>query len=210
VEAAVVVGVAGALAEAAAWWAIASRGADLWRLMPPVLVAIAVAAAVVRPPVLASRVDPGAAWVVGAAAGIGLYVATRAFVAVATRSTRFRAATRAIYGRAEPVAIWVALALSLVVTAPAEEVFWRGLVQGGLDDAAGPAVAAGVAWLGYVAVNLASRSAPIVLAAAVGGAVWAGLGWWSGGVAASLASHILWTGLMLGLPPKPGREVLRA
>ena len=30
--------------------------------------------------------------------------------------------------------------------------------------------------------------------------------WWSGALAAPLASHILWTGLMLVLPPKVGRE----
>jgi len=36
--------------------------------------------------------------------------------------------------------------------------------------------------------------------------VWGALAWWSGGLAAPLASHILWTGLMLVLPPKVGRE----
>jgi membrane protease YdiL (CAAX protease family) len=44
----------------------------------------------------------------------------------------------------------------------------------------------------------------------VGGVVWGGLAWWSGGVLASLGSHILWTGLMLLLPPGAGRKVGRA
>ncbi len=60
----------------------------------------------------------------------------------------------------------------------------------------------------YVGVNVASRSLPIVAAAIVGGAVWAGLAWWTGGVLASLASHILWTGLMLALPPGAARPAL--
>ena len=46
--------------------------------------------------------------------------------------------------------------------------------------------------------------------AIVGGALWGGLAWWSGGVLASLGSHILWTGLMLLLPPGAGRKVERA
>jgi membrane protease YdiL (CAAX protease family) len=75
---------------------------------------------------------------------------------------------------------------------------------------AGPTAAAIVTWVAFTAVNLPSRSVPIVLGAAVGGALWAGLAWWSGGMLASLASHILWTGSMLALPPAPGREVVGA
>jgi hypothetical protein len=37
-----------------------------------------------------------------------------------------------------------------------------------------------------------------------GGGLWGALARWSGGGLASLASHILWTGAMLGLPPKVG------
>jgi membrane protease YdiL (CAAX protease family) len=47
-----------------------------------------------------------------------------------------------------------------------------------------------------------SRSLPIVAGALVGGALWGALAWWSGGVLAPLASHILWTGLMLARPPR--------
>ena len=73
--------------------------------------------------------------------------------------------------------------------------------------AAGAAAVA--AWLGYVVANISSRCLPIVAGAVVGGALWAGLAWWSGGVLASLASHILWTGLMLALPPGAGRPRFR-
>jgi membrane protease YdiL (CAAX protease family) len=57
----------------------------------------------------------------------------------------------------------------------------------------------------YVVANVPSRSLPIVAGAIVGGALWGALAWWSGGVLAPLASHILWTGAMLALPPRVGR-----
>lgn len=200
------VAVAGILAEAVAWWVVRARRAGLWRTLPVVLAAIAIAAVLVRPPVLASDVPVGRALVGGFAAGLGLFLATRLFVAAASRWTSFRAATVDIYAEAAPITLALALGLSILVMVPSEELFWRGLVQPRLDDLAGPAKAAIVTWLAFTAVNIPSRSLPIVLGAAVGGAVWAGLGWWTGGVLASLASHILWTGLMIGLPPAPGRE----
>ena len=59
----------------------------------------------------------------------------------------------------------------------------------------------------YVVANLPSTIAARSCAGAVvGGAVWGALAWWPAGVLAPLASHILWTGLMLVLPPKVGRE----
>lgn len=201
-----VVAVAGILAEAVAWWVVRRRRAPLWRTLPVVLAAMAIAAAIVRPPVAASDVPAGRALVVGLAAGLGLFLATRLFVAAASRWASFRTATVDIYAEAAPIPLLLALALSIVVMVPSEELFWRGLVQPRLDDLAGPTAAAVVTWLAFTAVNLPSRSLPIVLGAAVGGAVWAVLGWWSGGVLASLASHILWTGLMIGLPPASGRE----
>ena len=204
------VAVAGAFAEAAAWWAVRVRDASLWRILPVVLVATAIAALLVRPPVATSEPEVASALTVGIASGVALYLATRVFVAVASRWEPFRRATVDIYAEATPIPFARALTLSVVVMVPAEELFWRGLVQARLDDLSGPATAAIVTWLAYIAVNLPSRSAPIVLGAAVGGAVWAGLAWWSGGVLASLASHILWTGLMLALPPAPGREVVDA
>jgi membrane protease YdiL (CAAX protease family) len=60
----------------------------------------------------------------------------------------------------------------------------------------------------YVVANLPSRLLPIIAAAVVGGALWTALAWWTGGVLAPIASHMLWTGLMLGFPPgPPGAEV---
>jgi membrane protease YdiL (CAAX protease family) len=149
----------------------------------------------------------GAALVVGAASGLLLYAGTRAFVAVASTWEPFRRNVVSSYQQAAEVSKAGSLLLSLAITVPAEELFWRGLVQARLDQSLAALAAAGIAWGAYVAVNAASANLPIVAAAVVGGAVWAGLAAWSGGVLASLASHMLWTGLMLALPPGAGRGV---
>lgn len=200
--------VAGVSAEVVAWWLIATGRADVWRLMPVVLGVMGSVAVIVRAPLVAASAGVTAALVMGLAAGLTLYLATRAFVWVASRWGPFRRDVLETYGRAGEVTLATTLVLSLAIMVPAEELFWRGLVQARLHDATGPATAALVTWAGYVGVNLASRSQPIVAAAVVGGAVWAGLAWWSGGVLASVASHILWTGLMLALPPGAARPAI--
>lgn len=200
--------VAGLAAEAVAWWLVATRRADVWRLMPPVLGAMGVAAVAVRPPVAAGATDATIALAAGLAAGVALYLATRAFVWVASRWGPFRRDVLETYGQAGDVTLATTLVLSLAIMVPAEELFWRGLVQAHLQGATAAATAALATWAAYIGVNLASRSQPIVAAAIVGGAAWAGLAWWSEGVLASAASHILWTGLMLALPPGAARPAI--
>ena len=177
----------------------------VWRLMPTVLAAMGIAAVLVRRPVVAARVGDVAALVVGTASGLALYVATRAFVAVAGRWEPFRRDVVGKYREAAEVPLRESLALSLLIMVPAEEFFWRGLFQARLDQSLVALVAGVWTWLAYVGVNLASKSLPIIAGALVGGALWAGLAVWSGGVLASLLSHMLWTGLMLALPPGAGR-----
>jgi len=200
--------VAGAVAEFTGWWFVATGRADVWKLMPIVLGTMGVAAVLVRPPVAATATEATTALLVGLGAGLALYVGTRVFVWLAARWTPFRRDVLEKYGQAGEVTLRRSLVLSLAIMVPAEELFWRGLFQGRLDDAVTPAAAALLAWLVYLVANAASRSLPIVAGAIVGGAVWAGLAWWSGGVLASLASHILWTGSMLALPPGVGRPAI--
>ena len=200
--------VAGTLAEFTGWWLVATGRADVWKLMPVVLGTMGIAAVLVRPPVAATATEATTALLVGLGAGLTLYVGTRVFVWLAARWAPFRRDVLEKYGQAGEVTLRRSLVLSLAIMVPAEELFWRGLFQGRLADAVSPAAAALLAWLAYLAANAASRSLPIVAGAIVGGAVWAGLAWWSGGVLASLASHILWTGLMLALPPGVGRPAI--
>ena len=200
--------VAGILAEMVGWWLVASRGRDVWRLMPVVLGAMGVAAVLARRPVWAEGVTAATALAAGIASGLVLYVATRAFVWVAVHWGPFRRAVVEKYAEAATVPFATSLALSVLVMVPSEELFWRGLFQGRLSVAMGAATAAGLTWIVYVVANGPSRSLPILAGAIVGGALWTGLAWWSGGVLASLGSHILWTGAMLALPPGAGREAV--
>ena len=197
--------VLGALAEAAGWRLVALGRARIWRLMPAVLVAMGIGAALGRHPSAAARVDGGSALIVGVASGLALYVATRVFVAVAGRWEPFRRGVVEKYREAAEVSLVESLALSLLIMVPAEELFWRGLFQARLDQSLAAVTAGAWTWLAYVGANVPSASLPIVAGAVVGGALWTGLAVWSGGVLASLASHMLWTGLMLALPPGAGR-----
>jgi membrane protease YdiL (CAAX protease family) len=90
------------------------------------------------------------------------------------------------------------------VSATCEELFWRGWTQPELlASNAGAVTAALIAsWLAYVVANALSRSLVIVAGAVVGGAVWVLLGAATGGVAAPLACHVVWTLAMLVLPPR--------
>ena len=196
----------GALAEATGWRRVASGRANVWRLMPVILAAMGVLAVLVRRPAAATDVSNATALSVGAASGLALYVGTRVFVWLADRWPPFRRHVVEKYREAAEVSMRESLLLSLLVMVPAEELFWRGLFQGHLDQTVGVLAAGFLSWLAYVAVNAASASLPIVAGAVVGGALWVGLFAWSGGVLASLASHMLWTGLMLALPPGVGRR----
>ncbi len=197
----------GALAEAAGWRLVATGRAVVWRLMPPILLGMGVVAALAQRPVAATEVDEGTALAMGVVSGLTLYVATRAFVALAARWEPFRRQVIDKYEEAAEISLARSLGLSLFILVPGEELFWRGLFQARLGQALAGAAAGAWTWLAYVGVNSASASLPIVAGAVVGGALWAGLAVWSGGMLASLVSHMLWTGLMLALPPGAGRRV---
>jgi membrane protease YdiL (CAAX protease family) len=203
--------IGGTIAEIVGWWAVSSRGKDVWRLMPWVLGAMGVTAVLVAPVAwTGADVEPAIALRWGLISGLALYLGTRVFVWIMGVWPAFRRDVVEKYQEAATVSVGTSLVLSLAIMVPAEELFWRGLFQGELTAAGSAASAAALAWLGYVVANIPSRSLPIVAGAVVGGALWGGLAWWSGGVLASLGSHILWTGLMLLLPPGAGRKVGRA
>jgi membrane protease YdiL (CAAX protease family) len=187
--------------EAAAWWRV-SKGGSVWLWLTPVLALLGVAALIAGPPPLSPEVDASTAIPVGLAIGIALYVATRVFFLIAGRWDLLRRHSVAMYERQGGLSLGVALALSVALSVPGEELFWREFVQLELVDAleGAAALAAVLAWVVFVFANLFSRNLAIVAGAVVGGAVWCGLAWWTGGVAASLACHVGWTALMLLFP----------
>jgi membrane protease YdiL (CAAX protease family) len=204
-DAAVMIG--GLALEGAAWWVVAFRRRDVWRATVPVLVAIGVAALVAGPPWWSPEVRPAIALAGGVATGVVLYLATRAFVAVVAPWEAFQRHSLSMYLRQGERSLVRALVLSVVLSVPGEEVFWRGFFQRELLDAfeGRAALAALVTWAAFVLVNLPSANLAIVAGAVVGGAAWTGLGWWCGGALAPLASHAVWTALMLSFPVvRPG------
>lgn len=196
----VAVAIVGALAEAVAWIAVVVRKANLWVVMAPVLLAIGIAALGTGEPSLAGRTTLEKAAVVGLTSGAVLYLATRAFVRVVRGWRAFVAHAARLYLRRGSLSVPVTLALAAVL-AVGEEVFWRGLVAPRLtraldDRTLGAAAAYGL----FVLANVPSANLAILAGALVGGAVWSGLAWWTGGALASALSHVVWTSLMIGFP----------
>ncbi len=197
---------AGFVVEVLAWRFVAKGRHSLWNLMIPVLAAMGVLAAFVRPPVASGRVSAVAATVVGIAAGLALYAATMAFVAFAVRWEPFRVHVVSGYAKARDMSPSWAFVLSVLIAVPAEEMFWRGLAQPRLQASmpvlSGPALA----WVLYVIANAAGGSLVFFAGAAVGGAVWASLAVWTKGILASVLCHAVWTTGMLLRPPSAGAQ----
>jgi len=198
-----------------AWRLVTVRGRDVWITIPPLLGVLGVASVLlwstVPAPVPGAANVPGMLGVlaIGAVSGIALYLGTLVFVGIAEHVPAFARQTAVAYRRAGTADPRRELLLSLLLAVPGEELFWRGIAyRVGADTLTTAAVAAAVVCLLYVVANVPSRSLPIIAGALVGGAVWGALAWWTGGVLAPLASHILWTGLMLARPPRvSGLEV---
>jgi membrane protease YdiL (CAAX protease family) len=217
---------AGIAAESSGWALVARDRTSVWRSMPLVATFIGVLGLVWGDVMLHGSADLSAsawarsssAWLglaLGVGTGVVLYLATRAFVSAIRDVEAFQRDTRTQYGRAAEVDARLAVALSAAV-AVGEELFWRGLVQPELSRwfegwlGAPQVVAALGAWVLFIFVNLWSRSLAIVAAAVVAGLVWSVLPVVTAGVVASVACHLVWTGLMLALPPAAGQVMMRA
>jgi membrane protease YdiL (CAAX protease family) len=193
---------AGFAASVAAWVLIRTGTVSIWTASASVNGVLALIALLTER-VSAGDVDVWPAVLIGAGAGVALYLATAVFMWFAGGWPPLRRGTEEVYGNTEGMSKPGVVALAALVVAPAEEVFWRGLVQGVLAAATNPLLGAFLGWAGYVAVNAVSGSIPIVLGAVVGGATWALLAWTTGGVLASVACHAVWTALMILRPPLP-------
>lgn len=191
----------GVLAQAAMWWLISARRVPFWLTTSATFAILGIAAVLVR--------APGSTHVssllIGAGSGAALYGATRVVVAsLLERIPSFSTSVSDVYGRSQEVpgtAVWV---LTLAIAIPGEELFWRGLVLSEVQEITSVAVGAGLAWLGYVVANAVLRNLSILAAAVVGGAVWTVLGSVRD-VGAAVASHLVWTSLMLLWPPRAAR-----
>lgn len=198
-----VLAVAGPVAVAAAWVVVRAGLASVWMAMGPTLGVLGILS---LPAVQAASggFSVPLALLLGLGAGVLLYVATAAFMAVAVRWPPLARHTDAVYDQRRGLSLGAALGISLLLVAPGEELLWRGVVLDVLARSlAGWPIVPVIAWFAYVAANAFSGSIPIVLAAAVGGGVWTALASLTGGVAAPLACHVVWTALMILRPPVP-------
>jgi hypothetical protein len=93
--------------------------------------------------------------------------------------------------------------LSLII-APAEELFWRGLVQQGLMARLGRLQGTLLATAAYGGVHLPSRNLTLIGAAMVAGAFWGGLLALGAPLGALVVSHIVWDNLIFLFAPTPG------
>jgi membrane protease YdiL (CAAX protease family) len=159
--------------------------------------------ATAAPPGLRARLRPTAANVtLGLASGAALYGVTRAFL-WATCGGLSEALCRPLvemYVRFETRAPFPALVLLLLV-APAEELFWRGVVQAHLEPGLGAARAVAAATALAVAAALAGGEPFLALATLPTYALWGGLAAWRRSLVPAIVSHGVWSVLVASLVP---------
>lgn len=161
------------------------------------------ASAAAAPAGLRARLRPRAADVaLGLASGLALYALTRLFLWGACGGVTDVLCRPMVemYVRFRPEAAFPAATLVLLV-APAEELFWRGVVQGHLAGRLRPAAAVALATALAVAVALATGEPFLALATAPTYAAWGALAAWRGSLVPSLASHALWSVLVASVAP---------
>ena len=201
ITAAEVLAVAGPVAIAGGWLVV-RRGVSLWVVNGTLLPVLGALAVLSGRPTATGGSPVGGAILCGALAGVALYGATALFLRVAGRWPPLARHTAELYDNRSEVSFATAFIISVALAAPAEELLWRGVVLPVLQGWTGSAIAAAaVSWLVYVGANAVNGSVPIVLGAVVGGAVWTVLAFDGGGVAACMACHMAWTGLMVAVPP---------
>lgn len=99
----------------------------------------------------------------------------------------------AIYALKEGMNPWLLSGLLLCIIGPAEEIFWRGIVQRHLAARMGPTGAYVVATAVYALVHVAAMNVMLILAALVAGIVWGGLyRLFPNRLGALVLSHALW------------------
>ncbi len=130
---------------------------------------------------------------VGAGSAAALYAAFHAGDRMARRFLpRGDRDIEAIYrlrAHASPRAIALALA---TVIGPAEELYWRGLLQAGLEQRFGSVPAAVAATAAYGGVHLVSGNPTLILAATTAGGFWSALYAQQRRILPLIVSHILW------------------
>jgi membrane protease YdiL (CAAX protease family) len=202
--------VVGVVVQAIAWRLVALRRAPFWPTVGGTWAVVGTAALAIGDPRCCDGGRLFEALAVGIASGVVLYAATRVVVTFASRWPVVDDQVEGTYGRsaeAAPVVVWL---VGLAVVVPGEELFWRGVATPWLVDATATVPGALLAWLIATGAAALWGSLPFLAAGAVGGGVWTALAIWSGGVAAPLASHVVWTACMIAWRPPTARAKVTA
>lgn len=140
--------------------------------------------------------------VLGLASGLVLYLAARLFLRATCGplSAVLCAPLGEMFARFHTRTVPAALVLGLLV-APAEELFWRGVVQGHLARRIGVALAVATATALAAILSLATGEPFLALAIAPSYAAWGALAAWRGSLVPAIASHALWTVLIASAAP---------
>jgi membrane protease YdiL (CAAX protease family) len=195
--------VGGPIAAALAWTLVRVGRRSVWAIMPPCMGALGILSLLTGEVGVGNALPVTVTVVLGLGAGIALYLSTAVFLSLAHGWRVLERHTAELYGRRGGLSLGATVLLAAGVVAAGEELLWRGVVQGAAGGILGELPGAVVAWAAYAAANAFSGSVPIILGGIVGGVVWTALAAWTGGVAASLACHAVWTALMVALPPVP-------
>jgi membrane protease YdiL (CAAX protease family) len=187
-------------------WRFVSGGRSLWWSMAIVNGTFGLLGLVLGSFEASPRLHPFVAGMLGVGVGGAMWAATRAFVGIAARWPPFARHTSDLYDQRAGLSLTAAVTIAALVVAPGEELFWRGLFQTELAEETSRTSAALLTWAAYAVANAASFRLPIIAGGIVGGAVWGGLAWCTEGVMASTACHVVWTGMMLVVPPRQARR----
>ncbi len=192
-------------AAAAAVWALLVAASPRWffAVAAPFCAAWIALSARAAPPGLGGRLRPRSGDL-GLALSIALllYAASRAFLwaGCGGASDALCAPLASLFARFHTRGVGAALALGLLV-APAEELFWRGVVQARLAPRLGRWRAVGAATGIAVAVALATGEPLLALATAPTYAAWGALAAWRGTLVPSIVSHAAWSVLVASVAP---------
>jgi membrane protease YdiL (CAAX protease family) len=189
-----------------AWGLVRGARASVWATMATCLGALGILSLLTGEVRAGERPPVPVAVLLGLGAGVALYLATAVFLSLMRGWSMLGRHTAELYARRGGRSVAAAVVLAAGISAGGEELLWRGVFQGVAAGALGTVAGAVVAWAIYLVANAVSGSVPVVLAAVVGGGVWTALAVWTGGVAAGLACHAVWTALMVALPPLPTED----
>jgi uncharacterized protein len=200
--------VVGVLVQVVVWRLVVRGRLPFWPATATTFAVIGIASLLAGDPNWCCRKEPTVAAGVGVASGLVFYAATRLVVDLVIRQPVLERAVVDLYRRSRETRFVTVLVLTLLVAVPGEELFWRGFFLPELRGATGSVPGAILTWSAAVGVSAAWASSPLLAGAVVGGALWTVLAIWSGGLLAPIASHLVWTALMLVWPPPAARDMV--